>query len=403
MAQPLIKLPYQAGKIYFMDLVIEKMIRAKAKRLGFSFISFTEAKKTPHFSNYLNWLKNDKHTYLPFLDKEYVINATRNPDKLLKDAKSVIILGVNYGPVGENWNFKPQNDGTIASYAIYDDYHHIIRKKAIELMNSINHERINKIKFRIFIDSGPVMEKDFAFAAGLGWIGKNSLFIHPKFGSFSFLCCILVDSPLNENASISKDLCKDCQRCIQACPTHCISSNHTIKTQRCISYLTIEHKEVIPYSLRSLIGNNIFGCDICQEVCPYNHIQLPEQPILFFNLEKRRNRNIDLSKAFQLSEPEFLDRFAHSPILRLSYQQFLRNIVIAAGNTQNSKYILPLSRLLVKGTVLVRIHAAWALGKIGRPDCATILSKRLTSEDNENVREEISRAIDSISYGSHTA
>lgn len=364
-------------------------IKAKAKALGFSFVGFTEVQQSPHFPNYLKWLERKQYGHLEFLNKHYVIESRRAPRQLLKNAKSVIVLGVKYSPSHKRKQADSSNEGIIAFFAQYEDYHHVIKNKAIELMGSINSERSEKINYRIFIDSGPLMEKDFAYAAGLGWIGRNSLFIHPKLGSFTLLCCIIVDKDLFVKPLLSGDLCKNCHLCIQACPTQCIAGDHTIDASRCISYLTIEHKKIIPRDIRPLIRNHVFGCDICQDVCPYNAKVTEKQSEPFFNLKKKDYHPLDLLKELSLTKDTFKQKYIRTPILRVSYERHLRNVIIAAGNSRNQKFIKSLNELLTSDSEIIRAHAAWALGIIGSEECFLILRSHLAFENNPFVKDEL--------------
>ena len=364
-------------------------IRAKATSLGFSFTGFTKVQQSPHFKDYLEWLERNQFGHLEFLNKHYVIRSRREPGQLLKDAKSIIVLGVKYGPLPDKKQAESPDKGMIAAYARYEDYHHVVKTKAIELMKSVNCERSEKINYRIFTDSGSLMEKDFAYAAGLGWIGKNSLFIYPEFGSFSFLCCIMVDKDLSEKPQLSNDLCENCHLCVRACPTQCIVGDHTINASQCVSYLTIEHKEVIPRNLRSSIGNHVFGCDICQDVCPYNIKVAGNQSEIYFHLKEKNDHPIDLLKEMSLTEETFNNKYMNTPILMVTYERHLRNIIIAAGNSLENKFIKPLKELLVSDSETIRIHSVWALGKIGLNECFTILHSHLALENNDLVKDEI--------------
>jgi epoxyqueuosine reductase len=368
-------------------------IKAKAKNLGFSFIGFTEVQQSPHFQDYLKWLERDQFGHLEFLNKHYVIGSRREPGQLLKGAKSIVVLGVKYSPLLNKKQIEFPDKGVIAAYAQYEDYHHVVKTKSVELMESINNERSEKINYRIFIDSGPLMEKDFAYAAGLGWIGKNSLFIHPELGSFTFLCCIMVDKDLNERNQLSINLCENCHLCEQACPTQCIIGNHTIDASRCISYLTIEHKGIIPRNLRSLIGNHVFGCDICQDVCPYNTRVTENQSEIYFNFKKKSYHPLDILMEMSLTEETFKEKYLNTPILRVSHERHLRNIIIAAGNSRNHKFIKPLKELLTSDLEIIRIHAVWALWKIGLEECFLFLRSHLSFEKNDLVRDEIKFAL----------
>ena len=386
-----IKPQYLLDRQYHQHLMTSEKneIRARANNLGFSFTGFTEVQQSPHFEDYLEWLEREQFGNLEFINTHYVIGSRREPGHLLKNAKSIVVLGVRYGPLLKKDQSESPDSGIIATYAQYEDYHYVVKNKAVELMESINRVRSGKFNYRIFIDSGPLMEKDFAYAAGLGWIGKNSLLIHPELGSFTFLCCIMVDIDLNENTQLPNDLCENCHLCEYACPTQCIAGDHTINVSQCISYLTIEHKGVIPRSLRSLIGNRVFGCDICQDVCPYNTRVTEIRSKIFFNLKKKNYHPLDLLKEMSLTEKTFKEKYMNTPILRVSYERHLRNIIIAASNSHNRKFIKSLKELLASDSEITRIHAVWALGKIGLEECFLILRSHLALEKNGLVKDEI--------------
>jgi epoxyqueuosine reductase len=366
-----------------------QLIQAKAESLGFNFSGVTTASQTPHFKKFLSWLDKKQYGQLNFLQKDYVVDSRRDPSILLKDAQSVIILGVNYGPRKINQQGNRKNETRIAAYAHYTDYHKIIRSKASELMRQINFQKSGKINYRIFIDSGPVMEKDFAYAAGLGWIGKNSLLIHPKFGSFSFLCCIFTDEFFDCNLPLSEDLCASCQACIRACPTMSISEDHSINATRCISYLTIEHTGIIPREMRSKIGNWIFGCDICQNVCPHNKNINLSPSNLFFGYKKECDQTVDLLSELMISERDFFHKFKGNPMVRLGYEQYVRNLIIATGNSQNERYIEALLYIFQVGSEILRVHAVWALGEITQADSLKFFQLKLDGENSQIVKREM--------------
>ena len=199
----------------------------------------------------------------------------------------------------------------------------------------------------------------------------------------------MVDKDLNEKAQISSDLCKNCHLCEQACPTQCIVGDHTIDASRCISYLTLEHEEIIPRNLRTLIGNRVFGCDICQDVCPYNISVVENQSEIYFHLKKKNYHPLILLKELSLTEETFKEKYLNTPILRVSYERHLRNIIIAAGNSRDHKFIKPLKELLASDSEIIKIHAVWALGKIGLEECFLILRSHLAFANNDLVKDEI--------------
>jgi epoxyqueuosine reductase len=330
-----------------MDLLKEK-IKAKAQGLGFTFIGFSEPKQSPHFNNYQTWLKEPHPDELDYLGKKYVVDARKKPAVLLQNAKSVISLGFDYPNQEGSESFDSSENkyfGQIASYACLPDYHRYLKEKSNELTQFIKSETGCSLKNRFFVDSGPVMEKDFAFQSGLGWIGKNSLFISPIFGSFCLLGCLFVDIELQPDQPNETDLCGECEICIKFCPTNAIAENRTIRASRCISFLTTNYKGQIPGELCRKIGNNVFGCDICQKVCPLNYRDQKNG----FDKEKYFwpiiDSKIDLLSELFFTEEAFLSKYTGTPVAKLSFELFLRNLIIAIGNSGGKGFIDPLTNL----------------------------------------------------------
>ena len=321
-----------------MDLVKER-IKAEAKRLGFSFIGFTEPRQTPHFNNYLEWIQQRKNAGMAYLAKPYVIQGRRQPDSLLKDARSVIVAGIHYLPQiewGDFANGDNKDRGWVAAYGSLADYHKTIKEKLSSLSKSINEIVGMEVKSKIFIDSGPVMEKDFASQAGLGWIGKNSLLITPQYGSYCLLGCLFLDLELPPDSPLEEDICGECEICIQACPSQCINPDRTIDAEQCISYQTTENQNDIPEGFGEKMGRWVFGCDICQMVCPVNRKLVektldpnpPQIPVI--------SQKVDLSKVGTINAEEFAERFSETPLARIGLKIFQRN-VLNAWHNQNNK------------------------------------------------------------------
>lgn len=313
----------------------KNLIKAEAKRLGFSFIGFSEPRQTPHFNNYLEWIQQRKNADMHYLAKPYVIRCRRQPESLLEGARSVIVAGIHYQPQIQSRDFASEKDldhGWIAAFGSLSDYHRTIKHKFRSLTKSINEMVGNEVKNKIFIDSGPVMEKDFARQAGLGWIGKNSLLITPQFGSYCLLGCLFLDLELPPDSPIEGDICDECDICIQACPTHCISPNRTIFAELCISYQTVENQADIPDNIGKKMGNWVFGCDICQMACPVNR-RLPEKT-LDFNTSQIPviSQTVKLSEVETINAKEFEERFSETPLSRVGLKNFQRNILNALRN-----------------------------------------------------------------------
>ncbi len=243
---------------------------------------------------------------------------------------------------------------------------------------------------RAFIDSGPVLERDFAGIAGLGWIGKNTNLISPKKGSWFFLGELFLNIPLAYDKPV-RDRCGRCDLCLKACPTQAFVGPYILDARRCISYLTIELKGSMPRHLRPLIGQHIFGCDICQDVCPYNTKARSTNERAFAPRE-----GVDapaLIPLLALSEEEFRCRFRGSPIRRAKRRGFLRNVAVALGNSGSLEAVPALVAALLDPEPLVRGHAAWALGRIGGAEALAALQGRLKTEVDPEVKDELEQAI----------
>ena len=329
---------------------IISMIKAEVASLGFSFAGFAKAKQPPHFRNYEIWLAKNHHGEMHYLAEPYVKHARENPLILLEQAKSVIVFGLFYSPSRQKLFNKLQQKttvGLIAAYAQYNDYHKILKDNATLLMSNIKKKIGRDVKYKIFVDSGTLMEKDFSYMAGLGWIGRNSLLITPDYGSFCFIGCILTDLELPTQEPLTRDLCGDCMKCIQACPTQCIQTNHSIDARKCIAYLTIEHKGIIPREYRALIGNRIFGCDICQNVCPLNANKEPLSSSTPQGFNRMIAGEVDLVKEIQLNPKKYQKKYEKTPIIRVTYENYRRNLIITMGNSRNSRCIEPLKIILI--------------------------------------------------------
>jgi epoxyqueuosine reductase len=322
--------------------LIKDQIKAEAINLGFSFIGFTEPRQTPHFNNYLDWIQQGKYADLEYLAKPYVIQGRRQPESLLEGARSVIVAGLHYVPQIQWKDISSENNsdlGWIAAYGCLADYHKTIKQKFHLLIKYINSIAGEEVKSKIFIDSGPVMEKDFAVQAGLGWIGRNSLLITPQYGSYCLLGCVFLDLELPSDSPLEGDVCNDCEICIQACPTQCIYPNRTINAEKCISYQTAENQFEIPEGLREKLGNWVFGCDVCQMVCPMNrtlvektlNFSAPQIPVI--------SQTVLLSEVETIDENEFEERFSETPLARIGFNIFQRNLLNALSNRKKKDQI----------------------------------------------------------------
>ena len=296
------------------------LIKREAKRLGFSFIGIAKAQALNEEVDKLeSWLKNGFHGKMSYMENHF--EKRIDPTKLVPDSKSVVTLMYNY------YTEKTQEDETapkISKYAYGKDYHIIIKNKLKELLFFLN-EEIGEVNGRCFVDSAPVMERQWAAKAGLGWTGKNTLLINPKAGSYFFLAELIIDLELEPDSPM-KDYCGTCTRCIDACPTGAISANgYLLDASKCISYLTIELKdEELPEEFHGQMKNYMFGCDICQEVCPWNKFSKPHNESDFEphpNLLSMKKREWE-----EITEEVFREIFRKSAVKRTKFRGFKRNI-----------------------------------------------------------------------------
>jgi epoxyqueuosine reductase len=283
-----------------------------------------------------------------------------------------------------------ESRGRIARYARGDDYHEIIKARLDTLRDKITALCGHRVEARPFVDSGPVLERDFAGMAGLGWIGKNTNLISPQKGSWFFLGELFLNISLAYDKPI-RDRCGRCDLCLKACPTQAFAGPYILDARRCISYLTIELKGWMPLHLRPLIGNHIFGCDICQDVCPYNAKAASTSEPGFAPREGLHAPA--LVELLGLSDEEFRRRFRGSPIRRAKRRGLLRNVAVALGNSGSLQAVPAPKAALLDHEPLVRGHAAWALGRIGGTEALTALQARLKAEVDPAVRDEIKQAI----------
>jgi epoxyqueuosine reductase len=282
-----------------------------------------------------------------------------DPRQILPECKSILVLATPYHPPSPFRGEEPGESGYIAAYAQGDDYHDVLPARMKELVQFIEEQVGGPILNRWYTDTGPILERDLAQRAGIGWIGKNTCLIHPRHGSYFLLSEILLDLPLEPDPPFTTDHCGTCRRCIEACPTDCILPDRTIDARRCISYLTIELKEEIPSELRDKIGNWVFGCDICQQVCPWNRFAQEGDPA-FGNRDSASSLTDDLS----MSKEEFNQRFKGSPVKRAKRRGYLRNVAVALGNTGYMHALPVLQNALNDEEPIVREHTHWAIEEI---------------------------------------
>jgi len=378
-----------------VETALSSQIKEAAQRLGFELVGISPMRPAPHEQSFAQWLREGLAGNLDYMQRTESLR--RDPRELVPWAVSIISVAMNYYSGYSRPVESSESRGWISRYAWGDDYHNLMKGKLEALLESIGQFHDGNIQGKAFVDSGPVLERDFAGIAGLGWIGKNTHLISPKKGSWFFLGELFVDLPLAYDRPI-RDRCGRCDLCLKACPTGAFVGPYVLDARRCISYLTIELKDWMPRSLRPLVGNHIFGCDICQEVCPYNVKALPTAEIAF---QPRSGLHAPELIAFlSLSEAEFRQRFRASPILRAKRRGFLRNVAVALGNLKALDAVPALIRSLDDEESVVRGHVAWALGQIGAQTALDPLHRRLRAENDADVQEELREAIGILSGAS---
>ena len=341
-------------------MFLTEEIKRKALEIGFSKVGITD---TQPFSfeiqkRYNEWLNKGFHSGMSYLSRDIIKRL--NPSMIFKGAKSIISVAMNYYP-GWIAGSTDSDMGFISRYALGYDYHRIITKKLQQLFDYIKRETNGKANGKIFCDTGPLLEKMIAERAGLGWIGKNGALVTKEFGSWVFLGEIVLDIELKYDLP-AKNLCSDCNLCIKACPTGAIFEPGVIDTSKCISYLTIENRGEIPIELRERIGNKVFGCDTCQEVCPFNNNAIKTEE--FFLRPQKDLLSPPLEKLFTLAYESFEEQFRDSAIKRAKRMGFLRNIVVAMGNSGDRKFLPLLEKALKEEEPMIKLHIEWAIEKL---------------------------------------
>jgi epoxyqueuosine reductase len=363
-------------------------IKEAAQQLGFDLVGISPVRLPPHGESFARWLRDGFAGELGYMSRTEPLR--RDPRELVPWGRSIISVGMNYFTPFARPGDAAGAEGWISRYAWGDDYHGLIKARLERLLEFIRSHCGEPVEGRAFVDSGPVLERDYAGVAGLGWIGKNTHLISPKRGSWFFLGELFVDLPLAYDRPI-RDRCGQCDLCLKACPTNAFVGPYVLDARRCISYLTIELKGAMPRHLRPLVGNHIFGCDICQEVCPYN---VKAQATAEAAFGPRAGLHApQLIPLLSLTDAEFRQRFRGSPILRAKRRGFLRNVAVALGNLKSTEAVPALIAALDDAEPLVRSHAAWALGEIGSQLALDGLQHRLQIETDEAVRAEIDVAL----------
>ena len=396
-----------------------KQLQQQAQALGFDMIGTVTAVPGRNLDAYLRWIEAEMHGQMGYLARPDRLIRRKDLNVILPNVQTIISVGLAYStvPLPAAIGQDPSR-GRISNYAWGGDYHDLMTPRLKQLAEWLKEQQPQSdVKTKVYVDTGAILERDHAETAGLGFTGKNTLLITPRHGSFHFLGEILTTLEIGDGISRQSPVshmpsCGRCHRCLDACPTNAFPQPYVLDARRCISYLTIELKGWIPHELRPLLGNWVYGCDICQVVCPFNRFAQPTKEIMFYPDEKRLETGdlrleTDPISSLQspmwdsvmpplldllaLDDAAFAARFARSPIKRIKRVRLVRNACVAAGNWGSETAVPALSRLLADPSPIVRGHAVWALRQIGGQQARAALVDLWEVEVETAVRHELTR------------
>ena len=330
-------------------------IRSEALKIGFAKTGFAPAGETPYKEYFRDWLRAGLHGEMRYLERQ--AEKRGNPELVLPGVRSIIVAALNYYSGEDAPEFLHPLTGRISRYALGADYHSVVMDRLECLLRFIKRE-VPSAGGRCYVDTGAVMEKVWGAETSIGWIGKHSGLTSRELGTRFVAGVILLDIPLDYDAP-SEASCGNCRRCLDACPTGALVAPYRLDAGKCLSYLTIEFRGDIPCEIRPLVGNRIFGCDECQNACPWNRFALKTT----VDELKPRPENLapELLPLAALSREAFERRFAASSVLRATRDGFVRNVMIALGNSRSAQAVPALRIAVMDKSPLVRIHAEWAL------------------------------------------
>lgn len=407
------------------DSHLATAVRARARELGFDPVGIARVGASDHAAFYRHWLRDGRHGAMDYLARPDAVERRADVRRTLESARSAIVVGHNYAQDDRAGVPGDPSRGVVARYARNRDYHRVLARDLKALHRRLEEEAGGPVEARAYTDTAPILERDLARRAGVGWFGKNTMLIHPRKGSYFLLGALLTEMELEPDPPFEADHCGTCRRCIEACPTGALLGRDlrgapVMEARRCISYLTIELRGPIPRELRPLVGNRVFGCDICQEVCPFNEkfAEPTSNPAYAARGPGERPHGVQrdptvpealhpgtngplLTELLEtaLSEESWESFSRGSPIRRPGRAGFARNVCVAMGNwlADEKRPDLTAVDLLVRALSdaepLVRGHAAWALGRARTAEARPSLEGAMASEDDSWVRDEIALAL----------
>ena len=364
---------------------LHEKIKSKALELEFDAIGFCEADLPESVTKHLHeFIDKGRHGSMKWLSETSYRRS--QPKNMWQSAMTAIVLGCNYGPEDNPLKaLNNKNIGNISVYAQNKDYHKWVKGRLKNLAGWLVSKTKGQVK--VFVDTAPLMEKPLAEISKIGWVGKHTNLVSRDFGSWLFLGVILLDlNIIEEKNKIQKSNCGTCSQCIDICPTNAFVAPYKLDANKCISYLTIEHKTHIPREFRPLIGNRIYGCDDCLAICPWNKYAKISNNMSFVPREDLKKPSLEGLSI--LSDEDFRVYFSGSPIKRIGRNQFIRNVLIAMGNSSNKLLVKYIIDLLRDSSSIVRLSAIWALGQLCQESFFIEMNKRINEEKDQEVISE---------------
>lgn len=375
-----------------MNLSAERL-KTRALELGFNLVGVARAEPSPTLAAYERWIDAGMQGSMGYLARPDRLARRRDLNVILPGVRTLIIVGVDYRAWLPADLLADPARGRIAAYAWGQDYHAVLAERLEQFAAWLAHDSGMGFAHRVYVDTGALLERSHAQTAGLGFIGKNTMLIHPRLGSYFFLGELLTTAECDHYDQPHRPtLCGSCTRCLVGCPTDAFPQPYVLDARRCISYLTIEHKGWLERELRPLMGNWVFGCDVCQDVCPWQRFA-PETGVSAFKPVDIERAAPPLRTLLSLDDVTFQRLFGGSPVARIKRGRLVRNACIAAANWGDES-VVPLVRpLLADDDPLVRGHAAWALSRLAGADAAADLRRQLARETDAAVRAELESAL----------
>ena len=372
-------------------------IKEYAHSLGFDLCGITTPEPPAHLKEYRKWLSDGLHADMEYMSNDRARRSRANPKRIFPECKSILVVAANYYQGEFSGPGSDTTSGKVARYAWGRDYHTVLLQRLQELMSFVESVAGRPVRYRLYVDTGPLLERELAQRAGLGWIGKNTMLINHEIGSWTLLAEAMLDLWLPPDEPYVADRCGSCTLCIDACPTDAIMSEpRRIDSNRCISYLTIEHRGAIASDKRASLEDWVFGCDICQDVCPWNNrFSTPKHDRDFAPFSPLPHLNPH--SLLSMNQLEFSNVFSGSPVKRSKRSGLLRNASVILGNCgdRNSIHVLATS-ITEDPDPIVRAHSAWALGQIGHEEAVSLLRYAQENESDAAVRIEIKDALDEL-------